>query len=119
MKFLKPFAQKKWSRRENIFLLERLGMYLAAGLALDRAFSAAGDEMSPPRRQTLESIRNSIEQGGAVSSALHEQVGISSTIASLIRHGELSGELPKTLNMGRRLMEKVDALIRKCLSSLA
>lgn len=112
------FSRKKWNRREIIFFLERLEMYISAGLVLDQALEAILEGVNKKRRSTIVAIRDSIEQGGSISVALHTHIKIPNTIKSLIRHGELSGQLQESLSTARVLIEREDRLIKNSLSSM-
>jgi type II secretory pathway component PulF len=102
-----------------MFLLERLEMYLCAGLAIDQCFVATAEGMKKDKKESLEMARATIENGGSISFALQEHIRIPMTTTSLIRHGELSGELAKALSMSRALIEREDELMKKCLSAMA
>ena len=113
------FSFRVWNRRDSIFLLERLELYLSAGLRIDHAFTVMTEGTSPQKKQSLEAVRQTIERGGSVSVALGEYVRLPGTIVALIGHGELSGELPKSLQTARIIMERESELITKCLSAMA
>jgi len=113
------FSFRVWNRRDSIFLLERLELYLSAGLRIDHAFTVMAEGTSPQKKQSLEAVRQTIERGGSVSVALGEYVRLPGTIVALIGHGELSGELPKSLQTARIIMEREGELISKCLSAMA
>lgn len=115
---MKNFSNKKWSRREIIIFLERLEMYVSAGLVLDKALSVVGNSMTKNRKSAVELVRHSVEQGGSVSVAFNKYIKIPVIITALIRHGELSGQFSKSLLISRNLIEREDELIKKSLSAM-
>lgn len=110
---------KKWKRRDVILLLERLELYISSGLAIDRTLVIAGQGISAKQRQHIEKVRADVISGSLLSKSLTTHVGLSKTLTGLIEHGESSGELIHSLCTARKLLEKEDELIKKCLSALA
>jgi type IV pilus assembly protein PilC len=119
MKSLPINKKHKWRRRDLIMLLERLNMYVSAGLATTEALSAAGGGVSKKQKKALETVKESVEQGALLSRSLRENMKISPTISGLIEHGENSGGLAVALTAGKAILEREDALIKTCLSAMA
>jgi type II secretory pathway component PulF len=94
-------------------------MYISAGLAPTEALSTAGGGVSEKQKIALDQVRKSIEEGGLLSRNLRDQLKISPTITALIEHGEAGGELVKALVSAKMIMEREDALIKTCVSSMA
>ncbi|KND49938.1 MAG: Type IV fimbrial assembly protein PilC [Parcubacteria bacterium C7867-002] len=113
------FSLPLWNRRDTIFLLERLELYLVSGLRIDHAFTVMSERMSPKKKQSLEAVRQVLERGGSLSTGLGEHVRLPGTIVALIGHGELSGELISALKTARLIMERESELIKTCLSAMA
>ena len=113
------FSLPIWNRRDTIFLLEQLELYLSAGLRIDHAFTVMAEGVSPKKKHSLEAVRQALERGGSLSVALGEYIRLPGTILALIGHGELSGELTKALQTSRIIMERESELINKCLSAMA
>jgi type II secretory pathway component PulF len=113
------FSLPIWNRRDTIFLLERLELYLSAGLRIDHAFTVMAEGVIPKKKQSLEAVRLTLERGGSLASGLGEHIRLPGTIVALIGHGELSGELTKALQTARIIMERESELINKCLSAMA
>ncbi len=108
-----------FKRRDLILLLERLEMYLSAGLSPTEALSTAGSGISKKQKMAIDRIRISVEDGGLLSRNLHERLKISPTIVGLIEHGEDSGGLAEAMASARMILEREDALIKTCLSAMA
>ncbi|MEK7646444.1 MAG: type II secretion system F family protein [Patescibacteria group bacterium] len=114
-----PSYKQKWSRRKVTLLLEKIELYLSAGLSLDRACDVVSQGIAKKDALRIQSLRQDIERGVSLSVSLTEHIGISSTTATLIRHGEMSGQLPRALRTSRILIEKSDDIIQTCISALA
>ena len=117
----------RFKRRDVILLLERLEMYVSAGLSPTEALETASSSyssgwrrgVSKRQKMALHKVRASIEQGGSLSRHLRQNLQISPTIAALIEHGEDSGELAKALALAKIILEREDVLIKTCLSAMA
>jgi type II secretory pathway component PulF len=108
----------KWSRRDIILLLERLELYISAGLPLGRALEVAGGGISKRQAAAIAKVRESVEAGGLLSSALVRQLRIAGTTTSLIEQGERSGQLAAALTTATGLLERQDELTKKCFSAM-
>ncbi len=109
---------KKWPRRETIMFLERLELYISSGLTLDNAIRTATLGVAKSRSQSLIELLQSVESGGSLSQAMSIHIRLSPTISSLIEYGESSGQLIKSLQYGKSLLEKEDELKKKCFSAM-
>jgi len=109
----------KFSKKETILLLERLELYLSAGLPLNVALEVIAVSTGKKRQESLYQVRDFVEKGGKLSHALRRYIGCNSMICGLLAHGEVSGNLTGSLELARSLLEKDDELRRKCLSALA
>ncbi len=109
----------RFRRRDLILLLERLEMYVSAGLPPTEALSVAGAASSQKQRAALEDVRASLEGGGSLSKNLRERLNAPVSVAGLIEHGEESGGLAKSLASARMILEREDALTKSCISSMA
>ncbi len=108
----------RWSRKDKFLLIERLEMYVSAGLPIDRALGAAGEGLSKRQRGSLFRIQNAVESGQSLSSALSREIRLPPAIVGLISCGESSGTIATTLKSAHALMERQDELLKKCLSAL-
>ena len=113
------YTTKKFNRSDLILLFERLELYIASGLTLNKTLMIAGEGIAKPQKMAIESVRISIESGGSLSQALQKFLNISLTISGLIENGEMSGKLTEALNSSRQLLEKEDELRKKCGSAMA
>ncbi len=111
--------KKRWSRREKILFLERLELYVSAGLTINRALEISRNGLKRSRCLSVERVLSEVESGGLLSRALLENLNLPKTISGLIEHGESSGDLAKALSSARVLMEREDELFRKCTSAMA
>jgi len=109
---------RRWKHTDKMLLLERLELYLSAGLALDKALLVAGECSQEWQRASVERVRQDVISGVRVSRSMHFSIGMPETVVGLIEHGESSGELSYALRVARELMEKSDALKKKCISAL-
>lgn len=110
--------RRRWSRREKILFLERLELYVSAGLTINRALEISRNGLKKSRRLSVERVLFVVESGGLLSRALLENLNLPKTISGLIEHGESSGDLAKALNSARALMEREDELFKKCASAM-
>lgn len=101
-----------------ILLLERLELYISAGLTLDKALEIAGQGSPKKQKISLGYVRQDILSGGLLSKSLIKNLKISKTLSGLIEHGESSGELLRALNISRTMLEKQGEALRKCTSAL-
>ena len=108
----------KWKRQDIIRLLERLELYVGAGLSIDQAFVVAEQGLSKRQAKTIAHIRNNIESGSNVAGVLVKTIGISETIGGLIAQGELGAGLGKAFGSAKELLEREDELIKKCISAM-
>lgn len=113
------FITKQFSRSDLILLFERLELYIASGLTLNKALLIVGDGTSQRQKTAIESVRLGVESGGSLSRAFQKFLNISLTISGLIENGEMSGKLAEALNSSRQLLEKEDELRKKCASAMA
>jgi type IV pilus assembly protein PilC len=115
---LKVSIKNKWKRRDIVFLLERLELYISSGFTIDQALRLCEDGISGRHRPAVISVRKAVEAGGLLSANLSRYIGIPNIFASLIEHGESCGELTRTLSMARLLMERQEELLKRCLSAM-
>ena len=108
-----------WKRGEIIIFFESLESYLSAGLSLNVSLQMI-EQGSPLRAKSRYAhMRSVIEKGGLFSVAFAESVKGNLTIMSLIRHGEASGALVRSITLARSLLEHQDELTKSCMSALA
>jgi|GEM_PF-498136 len=121
--FRKQYANR-WSRRERIFLLEQLEMFVSAGLTVGQGLEiikgARGKAQGATKAKgaSLEDVQKEVESGGLLSRALFVHVGLSKSLTSIIEHGERVGGLAAALASARDLLVKEDELVKKCLSAM-
>lgn len=99
-------------------LLERLELYISAGLTVDRALAICAENLNKKQEQSLLRVREKVCFGGTLSSGLDGEIGFSQTICGLMRHGESSGSLLKSLASARQLLERQEELLKKSLSAM-
>lgn len=107
-----------WNRRSKIILLENLELYISSGLTIQDALKTAVHSLSSKQQVSLRNVSFVVDQGGLFSSALAQYINFSSTLSALISHGERAGSFRESLLLARTIMEREDALIKTCLSSL-
>lgn len=111
-------TRKKFSRKDSILLLERLELYLSAGLVIDRALTIIESDMTGSLKQSIITMRNKIESGHSIAEGLSDSCTISKTAIHLITQGELTGRLSQSLLTSRLLLEQGEELKKKILSSV-
>ena len=107
-----------WSRKDKLLLIERLEMYVSAGLPIDRALGAACEGLSKKQRQSLSAVQSAVESGQSLSGALSREIRLPSAIVGLVSCGESSGAIAATLKSAHALLERQDELLKKCLSAM-
>lgn len=108
----------KWSRKDTIFFLEKLELYTASGLAINKAIEIAAAGSNKKQTATFCAIQTDIENGNNLAKAMKNHVKVPTAILSLISQGESGGELASSLGFARVLLEREEELIKKCLSAL-
>ncbi|MEK7609540.1 MAG: type II secretion system F family protein [Patescibacteria group bacterium] len=110
---------KKWKRRDLILLLERLELYISSGLTIDKALEILGQGISERQATSLAKVRANVVAGSPLSKSFATHLNLSRTLVGLIEHGESSGELARTIQTAKTLLEREEELSKKCLSALA
>ncbi len=106
------------NKKDVILTLERLELYMSAGMPLDRAMVLIGEGGTRKHRAIIKSIVDDVISGRLLSSSLEKHLRISPTLAGLIQHGESSGELIRSLCISRTMIEKQQDMLKKCTSAL-
>ena len=104
-------------RKEQIIFLERLELYLASGITVDRALNLCADGVSHKQREIIASLSIHIMSGRELSAGLSKFLGISISSAMVVSFGEKLGDLTKSIRSVRSDMEKRDELYKKCVSA--
>ncbi len=107
-----------WRDKDRILLLERLELYMSAGLQLDKALHIVGQGSTKKQRVSMERVRDDVMSGTLVSKSFAKHIGLSKTLSSLIEHGESSGELVRAFTISRTMLEKQGEALKKCISAL-
>lgn len=113
--------QMKLKRKDSIQLIERLSMYISAGLALDKVLEMLFEGFSlrqKRQRAAVAGMRAVIESGGSLSAALERYANIPPAAIGLIAHGESSEGLARALRSVHALMEREDELKKKVFSAM-
>jgi type II secretory pathway component PulF len=109
---------RAWKRRDIMLFLERLELYVAAGLPLNSALEACASMYGERHRRDMHKVKHAVESGGSMARALSQILFIDDTTASLVAHGESSGELGMALASARTLLERKDELRKTCVSAM-
>lgn len=102
-----------------MLLLERLELYVSAGLPIDKAVEISADGLPGGLARGLYKVKRAVESGGSVARACVEHLGMSDMLAGIIAHGESGGGLGQAFGAARMLMERADELRKKCTSAMA
>ncbi len=111
-------SRVRWKRSDSIIFFESLESYLSAGLSLDVCLQMIEHGSASHRKYVYARMRSVVEKGGLFSSAITEHSRINNTVASIIRHGEASGALVRSITLARSMLEHQDELIKSCVSAL-
>lgn len=110
--------RRRWRQKDIISFLERLSLYLSAGMTLSAALDAVS--LGDPRRAAdVHRIKSDVESGMLLSRAMRSRMPIALATAGLIEHGERSGGIATALGSARAILERGDELKRKCMSAMA
>ncbi|MDE1966460.1 MAG: type II secretion system F family protein [Patescibacteria group bacterium] len=112
-------SRRKWPRRDMILFLERLEMYVSAGLGVDKALRLCAEGSKPAHRDRIIRAAESVEAGSTLSKAAASYMRLDQTIAGMIAHGESSGGLSKALLSGKALLERQDDMKKRIASAMA
>ncbi len=110
--------RRKWNRKETILFLERLEMYISAGLPINKVLPLLASSRDKNKNTIISNMAIEFEKGNPLSSCLSRYLGISKIISHMIEYGELSGKLNRSINLSIRLITKEDELFKKCLNAL-
>ncbi len=107
------------SQEDQINFAKNLSVLLNGGVAIDDALTSLADQAKPgPMKKIIYRIRDRIEKGISLNSAINEEVGSFGKIfTSLIRAGEISGNLAQNLDFLAIWLER-DNNLRKQIKSV-
>ncbi len=101
-----------------IMFLEKMELYISAGLALDSGLILIRDGSSNKQKISIDKIIQAVQSGTSLSQALLKYIKISPTLAGLVEHGESSAKLKEAFLSARSILERQDELLKKCLSAM-
>lgn len=104
---------RKWSRRDIILFLERLELYVSAGLTAHKAVGVIAEEQNAKNKNSLFHLKERLSAGTVLAKALEENIGLPKVIVGLIESGEAVGDLVGALGRAKKLLEKEDDLKKK------
>jgi len=107
-----------WNRKSRMSLIERLEMYVSAGLPIAQSLELCKRGSPKKLSESLGRIRDSVESGRTLSASLGHESRLPSAISGIIDCGESSGSLAQALKSAHALLEREDDLIKKCLSAM-
>ncbi len=117
-----PLSFEYWAQRLGtvpdhsvILFADNLSTMISAGLSLSRALSIAKKQSANPKfKKIISELIQSIEQGDPLYVALtgHREV-FSDLFISMVKSGELSGNLPGALKSVAKQMDRVYSLKKK------
>ncbi len=118
----KPWQLSYWNERigtvpehEIILFADNLSTMLSAGLSLSRALAVAAKQTKNPKfKRVLRNLTRSVEEGDPLYNALAKHKGVFSDLfISMVRSGELSGNLPIALKSVAKQLDRVYTLKKK------
>ena len=103
-----------------VFFTRQLSTMFAAGLTIEKSFFfLAQEEKNKKFKKVLEDIELNIKRGLQLSDCLEKHPGVFSNLyISLVRAGEISGQLSETLDELARYLESVEDTQRKVKSAM-
>ena len=103
-----------------VFFTRQLSTMFAAGLTIEKSFYfLAQEEKNKKFKKVLEDIELNIKRGLQLSDCLEKHPGVFSNLyISLVRAGEISGQLSETLDELARYLESVEDTQRKVKSAM-
>jgi general secretion pathway protein F len=102
-----PFIRRLLSQIEFARFTSTLSSLLASGLSQTDALAIAAESFQQPENRTqIELAISKIKQGHSLSSAIKEVEGLGDLYAHSIDSGERGGQLPATLDVLARRLEK-------------
>jgi type II secretory pathway component PulF len=87
------------SREERLYIVEQIALLISSGVPLDNALAAISRTVKSPTKKALGFVKEKIDAGYSLSAALDHIKLFPDYVISLMRLGEESGSLPKTLKM--------------------
>ncbi|MCA9371163.1 MAG: type II secretion system F family protein, partial [Candidatus Peregrinibacteria bacterium] len=116
---MKLFSRPKLGATDTQLVLRNLSVSLSAGVPLARALRTFESDSPRSRKPLLTHLRRSIEQGKSLADAMESAPKRFPAIAiNLVRTGETSGSLPKSLDAVAAHLKKMMELKRKIRSAM-
>ncbi len=110
--------KRRWRRKDIIFLLERLDMYVSSGLSIDKSLEVIAQGVRHNQEGQVLHAHALILGGSTLSMSLSAVLALPQMVVGLLEHGEQSGNLTQSLTLSRTLLEKQDDIRRKSVSAL-
>ncbi|MDE2037882.1 MAG: type II secretion system F family protein [Patescibacteria group bacterium] len=112
-------ARPAWRQRDKAMLIERLGMYIGAGLPVDRALLAAADGAPARQEDSLKRAAAAAGSGQPFWKAIDREARLPASVRGIVSCGEASGGLASALASAASVMERSADMKSKCLSAMA
>ena len=115
---MKIFNKSKWNRTETILFLEKLEMYVSAGLPINKVLHLLSENHDKHKQLAISNIARDFEKGQLLSYCFGNHIGLSTIVCHMIEYGELSSKLNRSIALSISLLTKEDELWKKCLNAL-
>ncbi len=118
----RPWQLEYWNEKlssvpdhEVILFAENLATMISAGLSLSRALNVASKQSKNPKfKKVILNLAQAVEEGDPLYAALSKHKDVFSDIfISMVRSGELSGNLPMALKSTAKQLDRIYSLKKK------
>ncbi len=108
----------KLSKKSSLIMLEKLTFYLDSHMPLDVALRSSIDTNNSKDKIISKNILYMIESGGSISSALNKYTRLPLAFITMIRGGEKSQNMNKSISTVIESINRQDDLKKKIISSM-
>lgn len=106
------------SRAHLIAVFDQLEMYASSGISMPDALRLSARSMPRKIRTALDLAAEGAEGGRSPSAALSSLIRLPGSLVAILRSGEASGSVPRSLASCRQLLEQKDDLVKKTVSAM-
>jgi type IV pilus assembly protein PilC len=117
---LRFFLSRSIKNKDRIFFVHHLALVLRAGIALPQALLILANQMKNKRfKKVLKSVEKGVQKGNSFEQALAKYKWVfSKSFISMVRIGEMKGEIQTVLDGYYELLKKQDKIRSKVKSAM-
>lgn len=108
----------KWKNKDLSTFLDRLTMYLGAGISLEKAIHSSSQGFSKAEIMSLECARIQVLEGYSLSKSLSLNIKTPKIVTGLLEQGELTGNLSNSILQAKNLLDEQEELKASLLTAL-